>query len=51
MQRFINQTLPPAFVEDMGWLENETLDKDFPDGTVVKNLPASAGVTGLIPGP
>ena len=24
---------------------------DFPGGTVVKNLPANAGDTGLIPGP
>ena len=24
--------------------------QDFPDGPVVKNLPASAGDTGLIPG-
>ena len=24
---------------------------DFPGGTVVENLPANAGVTGLIPGP
>ena len=24
---------------------------DFPDGPVVKNLPANAGDTGLIPGP
>ena len=27
------------------------VDRDFPGGTVVKNLPASAGDTGSIPGP
>ena len=51
MQGFINWILPPSFMEDTGWLENETLDKDFPDGTVVKNPPAGAGDTGLTPGP
>ena len=51
MQWFINRTLPPAFMEDTGWLEEEMVDKDFPDGTVVKNPPASAGDTGLTPGP
>ena len=29
----------------------EKLEKDFPSDPVVKNLPASAGDEGLIPGP
>ena len=29
----------------------KAIDEDFPGGAVVKNLPANAGDTGLIPGP
>ena len=29
---------------------NRSVDQDFPGGAVVKNPPASAGDTGLIPG-
>jgi hypothetical protein len=29
---------------------NETIEEDFPGGTVVKNLPVNAGDTGSIPG-
>ena len=29
----------------------KTYTRDFPGGTVVKNLPANAGDTGSIPGP
>ena len=31
--------------------EIENMNRDFPGGAVVKDLPASAGDTGSIPGP
>ena len=33
------------------FLSLQNLTGDFPGGAVVKNLPANAGDTGLIPGP
>ena len=33
------------------FLDQESREEDFPGGTVVKNLPASAGDTGSSPGP
>ena len=33
------------------WPFKKAQNRDFPGGSVVKNLPANAGDTGLIPGP
>ena len=41
--------------ENYVWMQSNSFVKklfwDFPGGTVVKNPPANAGDTGLIPGP
>ena len=46
MEHYSNPRLPPETRK----ISNKQ-PTDLPDGTVVKNLPANAGDTGLIPGP